>query len=262
MTLLRRLLGGGAVTDEARWVVLDVEASLLDAARDNLLVAVAESGARFGISSLDLSSGRFQVLEVDGEEALAAMTEYQPHMVLLDATPAGRDGFQICEAMRANPDWAGVKIIMLSAKARDIDRQKGFAAGADDYVAKPFSPRELLARLRAVVRRAAPAAVADRLTAGGIEVDVGGREAFVDGAALELTALELDLLVALVRRAGRVVPRAALLELAGRGDVTVGERTIDVHVSRLRKKLGAAAPQLKTVRGIGYTLARARDEGP
>ena len=180
--------------------------------------------------------------------------------VLLDVMMPGLDGLAVLRQLRARDPR--LPVLMLTARGDESDRVVGLELGADDYVAKPFSPRELLARLRAVVRRAAPAAVADRLTAGGIEVDVGGREAFVDGAALELTALELDLLVALVRRAGRVVPRAALLGLAGRGDVTVGERTIDVHVSRLRKKLGAAAPQLKTVRGIGYTLARARDEGP
>jgi two-component system OmpR family response regulator len=154
-------------------------------------------------------------------------------------------------------------VLMLTARGDESDRVVGLELGADDYVAKPFSPRELLARLRAVVRRATPDGLAERLTAAGIAIDVAAREAWVDGAPLELTALELDLLIALVRRAGRVVPRAVLLELAGRGDVAVGDRTVDVHVSRLRKKLGdAAAARVKTVRGVGYTLARSADEAP
>lgn len=112
-----------------------------------VLVVDDEPNMSFTLQLMMRKAGYQVRLARDGEEALAAMTEYQPHMVLLDATPAGRDGFQICEAMRANPDWAGVKIIMLSAKARDIDRQKGFAAGADELVAKPFSPREVLQRV-------------------------------------------------------------------------------------------------------------------
>jgi DNA-binding response OmpR family regulator len=150
---------------------------------------------------------------------------------------------------------------MLTARGDEADRVVGLELGADDYVAKQFSPRELLARLRAVLRRAAPDAVAEKLTAAGITVDIGAREAWVDGKSVELTGLEIDLLIALLRRAGRVVPRSALLELAGRGDVTVGDRAVDVHISRLRKKLGDdAATRIRTVRGVGYTLARAVDE--
>ena len=137
----------------------------------------------------------------------------------------------------------------------------GLELGADDYVAKPFSPRELLARLRAVVRRSDPSAVAEKLTAAGITVDASAREAWVDGKPVELTGLEIDLLLALLRRAGRVVPRSALMDLAGRGDVAVNERAVDVHISRLRKKLGDdAAQRIRTVRGIGYTLAKSADE--
>lgn len=180
--------------------------------------------------------------------------------VLLDVMMPGLDGLAVLRQLRAQAPR--LPVIMLTARGDESDRVVGLELGADDYVAKPFSPRELLARLRAVVRRASPEAMAERLTAAGITVDVAGREAWVDGAPLELTALELDLLIALVRRAGRVVPRAVLYALAGRGDVAVGERAVDVHVSRLRKKLGdAAAARVKTVRGVGYTLARTADEG-
>jgi two-component system OmpR family response regulator len=196
-----------------------------------------------------------------GQAGLAQVAAGGWDAVLLDVMMPGLDGLAVLRQLRAKD--ARLPVLMLTARGDESDRVVGLELGADDYVAKPFSPRELLARLRAVVRRAAPAAVAARIAAAGVEVDVAGRQAWVDGAPLELTALELDLLTVLVQRAGRVVPRAALLELAGRDDTTVGDRTIDVHISRLRKKLGEpAAARLKTVRGIGYTLARGVDEAP
>ncbi|MBK9033959.1 MAG: response regulator transcription factor [Myxococcales bacterium] len=194
-----------------------------------------------------------------GQAGLAQLATGGVDAVLLDVMMPGLDGLAVLRLVRAQAPT--LPVIMLTARGDESDRVVGLELGADDYVAKPFSPRELLARLRAVVRRVSPDAVAERLAAAGIAIDVAGRTATVDGAPLELTALELDLLSVLVRRAGRVVPRAALLELAGRGDATVGDRTVDVHISRLRKKLGdAAAARLKTVRGIGYTLARGLDE--
>ena len=196
-----------------------------------------------------------------GQAGLAQVAAGGWDAVLLDVMMPGLDGLAVLRQLRAKD--ARLPVLMLTARGDESDRVVGLELGADDYVAKPFSPRELLARLRAVVRRATPSAVAARSAAAGVEVDVAGRQAWVDGAPLELTALELDLLTVLVQRAGRVVPRAALLELAGRDDTTVGDRTIDVHISRLRKKLGEpAAARLKTVRGIGYTLARAADEAP
>jgi DNA-binding response OmpR family regulator len=194
-----------------------------------------------------------------GQAGLAHLQSGGFDAVLLDVMMPGLDGLAVLREVRK----AGhrVPVIMLTARGDEADRVVGLELGADDYVAKPFSPRELLARLRAVVRRAAPEAVAEKLTAAGITVDTGAREAWVDGAPVELTGLEIDLLTALVRRAGRVVPRASLMELAGRGDVTVGERAVDVHISRLRKKLGdGAAARIRTVRGVGYVLARAVED--
>ncbi|MGE3547529.1 MAG: response regulator transcription factor [Kofleriaceae bacterium] len=194
-----------------------------------------------------------------GQAGLAALSAGGFDAILLDVMMPGLDGLAVLRKIRD----AGhrIPILMLTARGDEADRVVGLELGADDYVAKPFSPRELLARLRAVLRRAQPDAIAEKLSSAGITVDTGTREAWVDGSPVELTGLEVDLLIALMRRAGRVVPRAALLELAGRGDVSVGERAVDVHNSRLRKKLGDDPPtRIRTVRGVGYVLARAAEE--
>jgi DNA-binding response OmpR family regulator len=194
-----------------------------------------------------------------GQAGLAALAGGGFDAVLLDVMMPGLDGLSVLRKVRD----AGhrVPVIMLTARGDEADRVVGLELGADDYVAKPFSPRELLARLRAVLRRAQPDTLAEKLSAAGITVDTGSREAWVDGKPVELTGLEIDLLIALLRRAGRVVPRGALLELAGRTDVTVGERAVDVHISRLRKKLGDDPPtRIRTVRGVGYVLARAAED--
>ena len=194
----------------------------------------------------------------DGTKGLAALERDVFDAVLLDVMMPGMDGLEVCRRIRQTRQ---IPVIMLTARGDEADRVVGLELGADDYVPKPFSPRELLARLRAVLRRAQPDTLAEKLSAAGITVDTGSREAWVDGKSVELTGLEIDLLVALLRRAGRVVPRTALLELAGRSDVTVGERAVDVHISRLRKKLGDDPPtRIRTVRGVGYVLSRAAEE--
>ncbi len=193
-----------------------------------------------------------------GQAGLAQLAAGGFDAVLLDVMMPGMDGLAVLRHLRD----AGhrLPVLMLTARGDEADRVVGLELGADDYVGKPFSPRELLARLRAVLRRTSPDQVAGKLTAAGITVDPGAREAWVDGAPVELTGLEIDILIALLRRAGRVVPRTAILELAGRGDVSVGERAVDVHISRLRKKLGDDdATRIRTVRGVGYVLARATE---
>jgi DNA-binding response OmpR family regulator len=188
----------------------------------------------------------------DGLAGLRALTEHTYDAVLLDGMMPGMDGLEVLERIRKR---SAIPILMLTARGDETDRVVGLELGADDYVAKPFSSRELLARLGAVLRRMAPAVGTERLSQNGVELELGTREVRVDGRAIELTGLEFDLLVALMRRAGRVVPRASLLREAGRDDSTVGERTVDVHVSKLRKKLGDSA-KIKTVRGVGYVLGR------
>src|SRR6516164_8334397 len=182
-------------------------------------------------------------------------------------TPAydGQTGIQALDAsafdavLRHIRTRSRVPILMLTAKGDETDRVVGLEIGADDYVPKPFSPRELLARLRAVLRRSAPEAVSEKLAVADVQVDVGSRQVMVEGKAIDLTGLEFDILVALMRRAGRVIPRDTLLAEAGRSDVVVGERTVDVHISHLRAKLGddpRAPRRIKTVRGVGYVLSR------
>jgi DNA-binding response OmpR family regulator len=190
----------------------------------------------------------------DGPRGLSMLDQGAWDAVLLDVMMPGMDGLEVLKRLRAK---GSVPVIMLTARGDETDRVVGLELGADDYVGKPFSPRELLARLRAVLRRSRPEVMSESLTVSDIVVDVPARVASRGGQAVELTGIEFDILVALLRRAGRVVPRDALLSEAGRGDVVVGERTVDVHISHLRQKLGDDPPQLiKTVRGVGYVLAK------
>jgi DNA-binding response OmpR family regulator len=190
----------------------------------------------------------------DGGRGLAALEAGAYDAVLLDVMMPGMDGLEVCRRIRTK---STVPVLMLTARGDETDRVVGLELGADDYLAKPFSPRELLARLRAVLRRAQPTAVAEKMEASGVSLDVAAREVRVEGRLVELTGLEFDLLVALVRRAGRVIPREALLGEAGRGDTVVSERTVDVHISHLRQKLGEEGTRLiKTVRGVGYLFAK------
>lgn len=187
-----------------------------------------------------------------GQEGLDLLAQGSFDAVLLDVMMPGLDGLETLRKIRKDQR---IPVLMLTARGDESDRVVGLELGADDYVPKPFSPRELLARLRAVLRRTEPEAGASRLSVQGVELDVAARSVRVEGSEVELTGLEFDILHALLRRAGRVVPRAALLEEAGRGDVTVNDRTVDVHISHLRKKLGD--PQkIRTVRGVGYVFAR------
>ena len=181
-------------------------------------------------------------------------------VVLLDVMLPGADGFEICRRIRRKHD---VPIVMLTARGDDTDRIVGLELGADDYVPKPFNPRELLARIRAVMRRARPGAVSERLTVGTLDVDVPGHRVTVDGKEVTLTSFELRLLVALARRAGETVPReelaTALSALKTSGYDPSVDRSLDVHVSHLRHKLGDDAREpkmIRTVRGVGYVLVR------
>jgi DNA-binding response OmpR family regulator len=192
----------------------------------------------------------------DGAKGLAQLARGGYDAVLLDLMMPGMDGLEVCRRIRQT---SRVPIIMLTARGDEADRVTGLELGADDYVAKPFSARELLARLRALLRRASPESSGEQIVVGDLVIEPDARRVRRGGEPVELTGLELDLLVALARRPGRVVPRERLLEEAGRGDVAVSDRTVDVHVSHLRRKLGddPRTPQLiRTVRGVGYVLTK------
>jgi len=190
----------------------------------------------------------------DGGEALAQLRAGLPDLIVLDLMLPGVSGLELTRRLRAEPSWARLPIIMLTAKADEVDRIVGLEMGADDYVVKPFSPKELLARVRAVLRRAKPPDDGLALAGGGITLDAARHRVTVDGAAVELTPKEFDLLHALMASAGRVLSREFLLNRVwgyAHAD-EVESRTVDVHVRRLRAKLGDAGRHIATVKSVGY----------
>ena len=189
-----------------------------------------------------------------GEEALEELGRHSVRLVVLDIGLPGIDGFEVCRRLRAR---TGVPILILSARDEEIDRVAGLEAGADDYVTKPFSPRELVARVKAILRRTAGAGTGvdgGALALGGVELDRAARTVKVGGEPVELTAREFDLLAALMSHPGIVLSRERLLELAWGGEFPGGTRTVDVHVGQLRGKLGRPS-FVETVRGAGYKVS-------
>jgi len=181
----------------------------------------------------------------DGALALEAIRRAPPLLVVLDLMLPGLDGMSLCRALRA---FSTVPIVMVTARVEEIDRLLGLEAGADDYLCKPFSPRELVARIKAILRRTGRAPP-------GLAVDTGARRALVHGRPLTLTPSEFEVLAALARRPGQVFTRAQLLELVRQDDLDVTERAIDSHIKNLRRKIDAAAPGLEPIRsiyGLGY----------
>ena len=188
-----------------------------------------------------------------GEEALAQIRRSPPDLLILDLLLPDIPGVEICRRLRSDPALRGLPIIMLTARSEEVDRVVGFEIGADDYVTKPFSPRELALRVRAVLRRSASGeASSELLEHGTLRVDRRAHRAFVSGEEAVLTAKEFELLVALMRRPGRVISRDQLLDEVWGPGIVVTTRTIDTHLKRLRSKLGAAGELIETVRGVGY----------
>lgn len=225
--------------------VMDLNVLIVDD-DERLYELLAQYLAENGVIAKRAATGPLGLKAIESGESYDA--------VLLDIMLPGLDGLSLLKRVR---EKSQIPVIMLTAKGDETDRVVGLELGADDYLAKPFSPRELLARLRAVLRRTQVDPNKEQLAVGSLAFDVAARSVQRDGRSIELTGLEFDLLLALARRAGRVVPRSNLLELAGRNDVNVSDRTVDVHVSHIRKKLGDDdALLLKTVRGVGYVLTR------
>jgi len=188
-----------------------------------------------------------------GAEALEETAKRLPDLLVLDLMLPDQPGTEICRRLRANSETASIPIIMLTARSEEVDRVVGFELGADDYVTKPFSPRELVLRIRAVMRRGssredAKSAVAHK----GLALDCERHRCSLDDREIRLTAKEFGLLEVLMRRPGRVLSRESLLETVWGSNISVTLRTVDTHVKRLREKLGAAGVFIETVRGVGY----------
>ena len=189
----------------------------------------------------------------DGAEALKKARAVSPALILLDLMLPEIDGLEVCKLLRRDPVTAGIPIIMLTAKAAEIDRVLGLELGADDYVTKPFSPRELVLRIRKILDRRKPAAEKrETIRLGDLQVDVAKHLVTWRGKSIDLTATEFKLLTVLVQRAGRVQSRDQLLRDVWEYDNLIDTRTVDTHMRRLREKLGPAAKHLDTVRGVGY----------
>ena len=190
-------------------------------------------------------------VEADGDAALDAVRRLRPAAVVLDVGLPGRDGIAVCRALREAGDW--VPVLFVTARDDEVDRVLGLELGADDYLTKPFSPRELVARVKAVLRRADGRPTSRPVSLGDLAVDPATRRVRVRGADVPLTVTEFNLLLALAQARGRVVERSELLASAwGQADYA-GSRTVDVHVAQLRAKLGADCP-IETVRGVGYRV--------
>lgn len=197
----------------------------------------------------------------DGRDGLDRIRCGPPDLVLLDIMLPGMSGTEVLKELRNDPRTAGVPVIMLTARTEDVDVVVGLQLGADDYICKPFSMSVLLARIAAVFRRTdAPPAGQGVLTVGSIQVDQDRHRVEVDGQAIALTPTEFRLLVAVIAAKGRVLNRNQLTGQALGTDAVVTDRTIDVHLAGLRKKLGEARKYIATVRGVGYRLATEDDE--
>jgi two-component system phosphate regulon response regulator PhoB len=217
-------------------LVVDDEPDALDLIQFNL------KGAGYDVITAD-----------DGSEALKKARAAQPALVVLDLMLPEVDGLEVCKTLRREPATATIPIIMLTAKAAEIDRVLGLELGADDYLTKPFSPRELVLRVKALLRRRTPSeSQQERIDLGDMVIDIARHEVLVRGKPVQLTATEFKLLVLLAERRGRVQSRDTLLRDVWEYDSLIDTRTVDTHMRRLRDKLGDAAAHLDTVRGVGY----------
>ncbi len=198
-------------------------------------------------------------VEHEGRRGLDRALTGAADLVVLDVMLPGMDGFEILRQLRQK---SRVPVLMLTARGEDVDRIVGLELGADDYLAKPFNPRELAARIRAILRRteSQPSADGGRIEINGVALDPASRQVAVDGREVELTTLEFEILERLMRSAGRVLSRDALMEALYNRKTTPFDRSIDMHISHLRKKLEFGRTLIKTIRGVGYQFCRTPEE--
>jgi two-component system phosphate regulon response regulator PhoB len=196
-----------------------------------------------------------------GRDGLRLAKEHRPEIVLLDLMLPDISGMEVCRSLRASAETAGARVIMVTARGEEIDRVLGFEMGADDYVVKPFSVRELLLRIQAIQRRGYPEiAISQQVHFGRLRLDRDAHRAWVDNLEVELTALEFRLLVTLHDRRNRVLSREKLLDDVWGIDADITTRTVDTHVKRLREKLGGGGRYIETVRGVGYRFASSPED--
>ena len=224
--------------------------------RTKILIVEDEKDIR-DLVQLHLEKAGFQtLLAKDGREAFQKVKESKPDLVVLDLMLPEMDGKEFAKLLKAREETKSIPIVMLTAKSEEVDRIVGFELGADDYIPKPFSPRELVLRIQAVLKRvhepAKSAVAVQRLRMGDLEIDESNFEARLKGKPVELTKIEFSLLAQLVKSKGRLQTREALLEKVWGFDSYGDSRTIDTHLSRLRQKLGKMGDRIETVRGMGY----------
>ncbi|MCB9763219.1 MAG: response regulator transcription factor [Alphaproteobacteria bacterium] len=225
-----------------------------------ILVVDDEADIR-SLLTLNLKREGFAVVAAEnGQEAIRLAQQDPPILVVLDLMLPDLQGTEVCRRLRTLPETQEVPIVMLTARGEEIDRVVGFEVGADDYVTKPFSVRELMLRIRAILRRA-PTRPEDEpdqetLTHGPLRIDAAAHRVWVNGEEIQLTATEFKLLMILAQRIGRVQSRGQLLQDVWEMPPDLNTRTVDTHVKRLREKLGDAAALVETVRGVGYRFAR------
>jgi two-component system phosphate regulon response regulator PhoB len=203
-----------------------------------------------------LRAAGYEVLSCEeGYSALATARQRLPDLVVLDLMIPGLDGFEVCKELKRSPETRNIPVIMLTARGEEVDRIVGLELGADDYVVKPFSPRELMLRIRAILRRSTVEPAAESFWEDeGLRIDFEAHKATIDGEEVDLTATEFKLLVELIRSRGKVQTRDQLLEKVWGYQFEGYARTVDTHVRRLRQKLGKHSHRVETVRGVGYRL--------
>ena len=200
-------------------------------------------------------AGEFTIATAhDGAQGLAKARAELPALIVLDLMLPRMSGLEVCKILKTDSATRHIPIIMLTAKAEEVDRIVGLEFGADDYVTKPFSPREMLLRIKAILRRGQSEGAEENLTRGAITIDSARHQVIVAGKRIRLTAVEFKLLSMLLRRPGRVQTRDRLLSEVWGYETAIDTRTVDTHVRRLREKLGKAAGAIETVRGFGYRL--------
>jgi two-component system phosphate regulon response regulator PhoB len=228
-----------------------------------LVVVIEDEADLAGVLEYNLKLAGFDVAHAaKGREGLHLVQTRSPSLVLLDLMLPDMVGTDVCRSIKSDPATRAIPVMMVTAKGEEVDRVVGFELGADDYVTKPFSVRELILRVRAVLRRGEAPATSSLLRVGPLVLDTEAHRATVEGRELALTALEFRLLHTLLLRRDRVQSRETLLHDVWGLDITVETRTVDTHVKRLREKLGAAGALIETVRGVGYRLTPNPSEEP